>query len=82
MPGLGQPGPHGGEVQVLQVGLTGDLLGGGLRDDAQLGLGLGQRGLHVEPGLEARGLGEQGPHAGVVDPQGGRLLLHGRLSRI
>jgi hypothetical protein len=74
MTGPRQSLPHGSEVQVLEVRLAGDLAGGVVGDDAQLGLRLSERRFHVEPRLEARGLGEQGTHAGVVDPEGGRLL--------
>ena len=49
-------------------------------DDAQLALRLGERRLDVQPRLEARRLGEQRPHAGIVDPEGRGLFLHGVVS--
>jgi hypothetical protein len=60
------------------VCLTDDLARGGIGDDAELRLRQRERGFHVEPGLEARGLGEQRAHAGVVDAERGRFVLHGR----
>ena len=48
-----------------------------LGNDAELGLGARQRGLVVQPGLEARGLGEERPHAGIGNAKGGGLVLHG-----
>ena len=77
MPGAGQSFSHGSQIEARQVRLADDLAGGGLGDDAQLGLGPRQGRFDVEPGLEARRLGEERPHARVVDPQGGRFLLHG-----
>ena len=69
MPGAGQPFAHRREVQIRQVRLADDLAGGGLRDDAELGLSLRERGLHVEPRLKARRLGEQRPDARILDPE-------------
>ncbi len=76
MPCAGQACPHRLEVEVRHVRLAGDLAGGALGNDAQLGLRLREGRFDVEPGLEARGLGEQRPHARVVDPERGRLFLH------
>ncbi len=67
--GLREPGAHGGQIEVLQLRLGDDLARGGRRDDAELGLRLGQGRLDVEPRLEARGLGEEGAHARVLDPE-------------
>ncbi len=41
------------EVHVLDLGLAGNLVGCGLRNDAELGLGEGKRGFEVEPLLNA-----------------------------
>ena len=46
-----------------------DIAASGVGDDAQFGLRPAQGDLHVEPGLEARGLREQRAHAEFVDPQ-------------
>src|SRR5206468_4403270 len=78
MAGLRQSRAHGVEVQVFQVRLVDDLAGSVFRDDAELGLRLRQRRLHVEPRLEARSLGEEGPHARILDAERGRLLKHAR----
>ena len=67
--GLREPGAHGGQIEVLQLRLGDDLARGGRGNDAELGLRLGQRRLDVEPRLEARGLGEEGAHARVLDPE-------------
>ncbi len=67
--GLREPGAHGGQIEVLQLRLGDDLARGGRGNDAELGLRLGQRRLDVEPRLEARGLGEEGAHAGILDPE-------------
>ena len=42
-----------GAVHQGQFRFRGDRLGGGGGDDAELGLGSGQRGLNVKPGLPA-----------------------------
>ncbi len=76
MPGAGQAGSNRSEIEVREVCLASDLAGGAVGNDAQLGLRLGQGRFDVEPGLEARGLREQRPHAGVVDPERCRFLLH------
>jgi len=61
------------EIGRLRIAVTavppapGAAAGGAVRDDTLLGLRLCQRRFHVEPGLEARGLGEQRPHTRVVD---------------
>jgi|SRR6516162_858780 hypothetical protein len=56
---------HGAEIEILRVRRAVDIVASGVVDDAQLGQGC----LHVEPGLEARGLRGQGAHAEFVDPQ-------------
>ena len=78
--GARQPLPDRREVKEGQVRLADDLARGRLRDDAQLGLRLRQGGFDIQPGLEARGLGEQRPHAGVVDPERRGLFQHGDVS--
>ncbi len=78
MPGLGQSRPHRGEIEKSQMRLANDLAGCRLRNDTQLRLGLGEGRLHVEPRLEARGLGKERTHTRVVDPERGGLVLHGR----
>src|SRR6185312_3787704 len=72
---------HRGQVEERQVRLAHDLARGPLGDDAELGLRAGERRLHVQPALEARRLGEERAHAGIVDSEGGGLLEHGRFSR-
>jgi hypothetical protein len=49
--------------------LADDLVASGLGDDAQLGLRPARARRHVEPGLKARGLGEQRGHAELVGSQ-------------
>jgi hypothetical protein len=78
MPGLGQPRPHRAEIEEGQLRLAGDLSRGRLGNDAELGLGLGEGGFHVEPGLEARRFREERPPPGVIDAERGGLVLHGR----
>ena len=81
MAGAGQALAHRGQVEEGEVRLGDDLARGRLRDDLQLGLGQRERGLDVQPRLKARRLREEGPYAGVVDAERGRLLEHGRFSR-
>src|SRR5206468_4317540 len=52
-----------------------DRLGGLLRDDAELGLGMGQRDLDIEPGLPAVFLLVEGADAGIGNPRGGRQFV-------
>ena len=75
-----QPLPDRRQIQEGEVRLADNLPRGSLGNDAQLALRLGERGLDVQPGLKARRLGEQRPHAGVVDPEGRGLFLHGVVS--
>jgi hypothetical protein len=51
------------------VRLADDLPGGGLRDDAELGLRLRERGLDIQPGLKARGFREQRADARILDAE-------------
>ena len=50
------------QVVEARVRLGGDPLGRRGGDDADLGLGLGERALDVEPGLDERARVEDGPH--------------------
>ena len=77
---LREPGAHRVHVQELEPRLLHDLALRRLGDDAELGLGARQRGLVVQPGLEARGLGEERPHAGIGNAKGSGLVLHGEVS--
>ena len=65
MAGARESRPDGLPVQEREVRLARDLLGGQRGDDAELGLGLRQRRLHVEPRLVARRLGEERADAGI-----------------
>ena len=55
-------GRHLGDVDVVGLGLGADLAGRLGRDDAELGLGLGQGRLEIQPLLDAVLLGEDGAH--------------------
>ncbi len=61
---------HEGEVEAVDGGALGDGVGRLHRDDAELGLGPGQGGQHVEPPLEPAPLVEHGPQL-VRPPQVG-----------
>ncbi len=80
MTGAGESGSDGLQIKVRQPSLAGDLMGGALRDDSQLGLRLRERRLDVEPGLEAGLFREQCAHTRVLDPKGSRFFQHGRFS--
>ena len=59
-------------IHQLEPGLGGDRLGGVSWDDAELGLGAGQGGLDIEPGLPAVLQSIEGADAGVGDAGRGR----------
>jgi hypothetical protein len=69
-----------GAVEPLEPGGGADRRGRRRRHDAELGLGLGQRRLDLEPGLPAVFLGIEGADAGVLDPRRGRQLVAHRCS--
>ncbi len=69
--GAGEAFVDAGAVHVVQARGTGDGFGGSGWDDAELGLGAGQRDLHVEPGLPAVFQAIEGADAGVGDAGGG-----------
>jgi hypothetical protein len=67
--GARQPLPDRREIQEGEVRLANDLPRSRLGNDAQLALRLGESGLDVQPGLEARGLGEERADTGVLDAE-------------
>lgn len=76
MAGTRQSGPDRRHVEQGELRVAPDLAGGVTRDDPELGLGLGQGRLHVEPGLIARRLAEERAHPGIGDAVGCRFLDH------
>ena len=62
-------------VEAAELCGAGDRLGGFLGDDAELGLGTGQRDLDIEPGLPAVLLLVEGADAGIGNPRGGRQFV-------
>jgi hypothetical protein len=62
-------------VEAVELGGAGDRLGGFLRDDLELGLGMGQRDLDIEPGLPAVLLAVEGADPGIGNPRCGRQFI-------
>ena len=70
-------------VEQVEPRRGGDRLGRLVRDDAELGLRLGQRGLDIEPGLPAVFHAVEGADAGIGHPRGGRqFVAHRAVSRL
>ena len=73
--GAGKPLVDARAVEQVEPRRGGDRLGRLVRDDAELGLRLGQRDLDIEPGLPAVFDAVEGADAGIGHARGGRQFV-------